>query len=132
MFFFLFRTTIEGRSLFNVVHQLFERYLFNFYFLFFRCCSFDSPYRSTCNIPTSLNLRSYSNGNSLKAPDSPRSTKSAPWSRSQQKGLFGVTSSPRSVRSASSRKSANVPTHHRLRSSSVESHSSNDSRSLKK
>lgn len=90
---------------------------------------FESPYRSTCNIPNSLSIKKYPNfGN---APDSPRSTRSAPWSRSQQKGLFGVNSSPRSVRSAASRKSTNVPTH-RLRSSSVESHSSNESKAYRR
>lgn len=93
--------------------------------------SFDSPYRSTCNIPNSLSIKKYSNYGNSGAPDSPRSTRSAPWSRSQQKGLFGVNSSPRSVRSAASRKSSNVPTH-RLRSSSVESHSSNDSKACKR
>lgn len=61
-------------------------------------------------------------------PDSPRSTRSAPWVKSQQRGLFGINSSPKSVRSASSR-DGNTTTSHRHRSSSVESHSSNDSRS---
>lgn len=88
-------------------------------------CRFDSPYRSTCSIPAALS-------NSSKAhpppPDSPRSTRSAPWMRSQQRGLFGINSSPKSVRSASTRMSAPVNTN-RMRSSSVESHSSNDSRS---
>lgn len=93
--------------------------------------SFESPYRSTCNIPNSLSIRKYPIYGNSSAPDSPRSTRSAPWSRSQQKGLFGVNSSPRSVRSASSRKNSNVPTH-RLRSSSVESHSSNDSKACKR
>lgn len=92
---------------------------------------FESPYRSTCNIPNSLSIRKYSNYSNPATPDSPRSTRSAPWSRSQQKGLFGVSSSPRSVRSATSRKSSNVPTH-RLRSSSVESHSSNESKAGKR
>lgn len=112
---------------------------------------FDSPYRSTCNVPTSLSLRQYplydphaANGRS-GAPDSPRSTRSAPWSRTQQKGLFGASASPRSVRSATIRKSsqstsamastattANGGAAPRFRSSSVESQSSNDSRSCKK
>ncbi|XP_065089545.1 uncharacterized protein DDB_G0283357 isoform X2 [Ochlerotatus camptorhynchus] len=87
--------------------------------------TFDSPYRSTCSIPAALN-------NSSKAhpppPDSPRSTRSAPWMRSQQRGLFGINSSPKSVRSASTRMSAPANTN-RMRSSSVESHSSNESRS---
>ncbi|EAT46229.1 AAEL002571-PA, partial [Aedes aegypti] len=61
-------------------------------------------------------------------PDSPRSTRSAPWMRSQQRGLFGINSSPKSVRSASTRMSAPV-NNNRMRSSSVESHSSNESRS---
>ncbi|XP_058812508.1 band 4.1-like protein 4A isoform X3 [Topomyia yanbarensis] len=61
-------------------------------------------------------------------PDSPRSTRSAPWMRSQQRGLFGINSSPKSVRSASTRMSAPANTN-RMRSSSVESHSSNESRS---
>ncbi|XP_055586864.1 band 4.1-like protein 4A isoform X2 [Uranotaenia lowii] len=86
--------------------------------------SFDSPYRSTCSIPAALtNSKSHP-----PAPDSPRSTRSAPWMRSQQRGLFGINSSPKSVRSASTRMSA--PVHpNRMRSSSVESHSSNESRS---
>ncbi|XP_049301066.1 homeobox protein 5 isoform X2 [Anopheles funestus] len=61
-------------------------------------------------------------------PDSPRSTRSAPWMRSQQRGLFGINSSPKSVRSASTRMSAPA-NNSRMRSSSVESHSSNESRS---
>uniref|UniRef100_A0A182U1Z2 Erythrocyte membrane protein band 4.1-like 4A n=1 Tax=Anopheles melas TaxID=34690 RepID=A0A182U1Z2_9DIPT len=74
---------------------------------------------------------------SVVPPDSPRSTRSAPWMRSQQRGLFGINSSPKSVRSASTRMSApannnNGSSNHnssRMRSSSVESHSSNESRS---
>ncbi|XP_060528153.1 band 4.1-like protein 4 [Cylas formicarius] len=55
--------------------------------------------------------------------DSPRSTRSAPWSQPHSKGLYNssVPPSPRSVRSGS-----------RYRSSSVDSQSSNDSRSCKK
>lgn len=100
---------------------------------------FDSPYRSTCIVPSTLSLRQYpdvygtSNGRSSGAPDSPRSTRSAPWSRTQQKGLFGVTASPRSVRSATTRKNSTIlPTTQRFRSSSVESQSSNDSKSCRK
>ncbi|KAH8381339.1 hypothetical protein KR093_002827 [Drosophila rubida] len=77
--------------------------------------NYDSPYRSTYSIPTSLGLRpsshqqqnnnssSYNNnGSNLQTPDSPRSTRSAPWPRSQQRSLFGHNpSSPRSVRSVS-------------------------------
>ncbi|XP_065721421.1 band 4.1-like protein 4 isoform X8 [Drosophila suzukii] len=79
--------------------------------------NYDSPYRSTYSIPTSLGIRpchqqqqqnnnssSYNNnsGGNLQTPDSPRSTRSAPWPRSQQRSLFGHNpSSPRSVRSAS-------------------------------
>ena len=63
----------------------------------------------------------------MATPDSPRSTRSAGWAKSQQRGLFGINSSPKSVRSASSR-NGNA-TSHRQRSSSVESQSSNDSRS---
>lgn len=66
--------------------------------------------------------------NHNNAPDSPRSTRSAGWSKSQQRGLFGINSSPKSVRSATLR-SCNATTGHRPRSSSVESQSSNDSRS---
>lgn len=104
--------------------------------------TYESPYRSTCSIPAALNSNHRSS--SYKAPDSPRSTRSVPWMRSHQRGLFGINSSPKSVRSATSRAS----THHnnnsnnvrdrdrdgsqRRRSSSVESHSSNDSRSGKK
>lgn len=88
--------------------------------------SFDSPYRSTCNVPTQLTVRhSLNNSTGAGAPDSPRSTRSAPWARTQQKGLFGVTASPRSVRSAY------MPSY-RFRSSSVESQSSNDSKSCRR
>lgn len=89
----------------------------------------DSAYRSTCSIPAS-----FSNNNTIHkysqhvAPDSPRSTRSAGWVKSQQRGLFGINSSPKSVRSASSR-NGNATSTHRHRSSSVESQSSNDSRS---
>ncbi|XP_058130363.1 transcription initiation factor TFIID subunit 1 [Anopheles ziemanni] len=92
--------------------------------------SFESPYRSTCSIPAALN--GSANGAVKSAgpmpPDSPRSTRSAPWMRSQQRGLFGINSSPKSVRSASTRMSAPA-NNTRMRSSSVESHSSNESRS---
>ncbi|XP_039151929.1 hornerin isoform X4 [Drosophila simulans] len=156
----------------------------------FRHSNYDSPYRSTYSIPTSLGIRpchqqqnnnssSYNNnsGGNLQTPDSPRSTRSAPWPRSQQRSLFGHNpSSPRSVRSAStaggglhhhhshhshghgtshhphhqssSAGATSSTTHHhrqqrassssashqqqRYRSSSVESHSSNDSRSTRK
>ncbi|XP_055618004.1 band 4.1-like protein 4A isoform X2 [Toxorhynchites rutilus septentrionalis] len=87
--------------------------------------TFDSPYRSTCSIPAALNTSSKIHP---PPPDSPRSTRSAPWMRSQQRGLFGINSSPKSVRSASTRMSAPANPN-RVRSSSVESHSSNDSRS---
>ncbi|XP_061504778.1 band 4.1-like protein 4 isoform X3 [Anopheles gambiae] len=101
--------------------------------------SFESPYRSTCSIPAALSGAG-SGGKSQASvvpPDSPRSTRSAPWMRSQQRGLFGINSSPKSVRSASTRMSApannnNGSSNHnssRMRSSSVESHSSNESRS---
>ncbi|XP_017122617.1 band 4.1-like protein 4 isoform X3 [Drosophila elegans] len=155
--------------------------------------NYDSPYRSTYSIPTSLGIRpchqqqqqnnnssSYNNnsGSNLQTPDSPRSTRSAPWPRSQQRSLFGHNpSSPRSVRSASTaggglhhhhshhshghgtshhphhqssaaaatssssshhqhrqqRASSSSASHQqqRYRSSSVESHSSNDSRSTR-
>ncbi|XP_070143513.1 band 4.1-like protein 4 isoform X5 [Drosophila kikkawai] len=161
--------------------------------------NYDSPYRSTYSIPTSLGIRpchqqqqqqqnnnssSYNNnsGSNLQTPDSPRSTRSAPWPRSQQRSLFGHNpSSPRSVRSvstaggglhhhhshhshghgtshhphqhhhhqSSSSAAANGSSSHhhrqqrassssashqqqRYRSSSVESHSSNDSRSTRR
>lgn len=91
--------------------------------------SIDSAYRSTCSIPATFNnnntIHKYSHHS---VPDSPRSTRSAGWVKSQQRGLFGINSSPKSVRSASSR-NGNATTGHRHRSSSVESQSSNDSRS---
>ncbi|XP_062565326.1 uncharacterized protein DDB_G0283357-like isoform X2 [Armigeres subalbatus] len=90
--------------------------------------TYDSPYRSTCSIPAVLNTSSSNKGHP-QPPDSPRSTRSAPWMRSQQRGLFGINSSPKSVRSASTRMSAPVNNTNRMRSSSVESHSSNESRS---
>ncbi|KAK9758656.1 FERM N-terminal domain [Popillia japonica] len=76
--------------------------------------SFDSPYRATCNTSTT-DVRHRS--------DSPRSTRSAPWSQPHSRGLYNssVPPSPRSVRSAGPR----------YRSSSVDSQSSNDSRSCK-
>lgn len=92
----------------------------------------ENPYRSTSSIPTNLNGSNHNNRLS-GAPDSPRSIRSAPWARSQQRGLFGlVTTSPRSVRSASTRPTINETqpiSGHRFRSSSVESHSSTESRS---
>ncbi|CAH0554464.1 unnamed protein product [Brassicogethes aeneus] len=62
------------------------------------------------------------NTQSGKKFDSPRSTRSAPWSQPHSKGLYNSSAppSPRSVRSG------------RFRSSSVDSQSSNDSRSCKK
>lgn len=93
----------------------------------------DNVYRSTHSIPATFN--SNNNNNTINgkysnhsAPDSPRSTRSAGWIKSQQRGLFGLNSSPKSVRSASSR-NGNSNSGHRHRSSSVESQSSNDSRS---
>ncbi|XP_017847788.1 uncharacterized protein DDB_G0283357 isoform X2 [Drosophila busckii] len=161
--------------------------------------NYDSPYRSTYSIPTSLGVRPHNqsqsqsqqfqqqqqqnnnsssynnNGSNLQTPDSPRSTRSAPWPRSQQRSLFGHNpSSPRSVRSVSTtgggmhhhhshhshghgtshhqqsshhhhqqrqqRASSTSAPHQqqqqqqqqRYRSSSVESHSSNDSRSTRR
>lgn len=99
----------------------------------------DNIYRSTYSIPSTLGIRPNNNNlnnnnnntNKNNAPDSPRSTKSAPWSRSQQRGLFGITSSPKSVRSASTREPNHSSTQ-RYRSSSVESQSSNDSRSTRR
>lgn len=66
---------------------------------------------------------STNNASNLKKYDSPRSTRSAPWSQPHSKGLYNSSApaSPRSVRSAS-----------RYRSSSVDSQSSNDSRNCKK
>ncbi|XP_015835298.1 band 4.1-like protein 4 isoform X3 [Tribolium castaneum] len=64
------------------------------------------------------------NSDETKRADSPRSIKSAPWSQPHSKGLYNnsVPISPRSVRSAGPR----------YRSSSLDSQSSNDSRSCKK
>ncbi|KAL0279594.1 UNVERIFIED_CONTAM: hypothetical protein PYX00_001113 [Menopon gallinae] len=74
-----------------------------------------SIYRSTSSIPAALP----SHGRS----ESPRSTRSAPWSQSGHvRGLYNSTTSPRSVRSAGVTQ----------RSSSVDSQSSNDSRSCKR
>lgn len=102
-----------------------------------RCYRIDNVYRSTCSIPAALNNNSTTNNTNTmnsryshhSAPDSPRSTRSAGWIKSQQRGLFGINSSPKSVRSASSRNGQSQSTNgHRHRSSSVESQSSNDSR----
>lgn len=92
--------------------------------------SITSAYRSTCSIPASFNNNTIHKYNHHSVPDSPPlSTKSAGWVKSQQRGLFGINSSPKSVRSASSRNGNSSSTGHRQRSSSVESQSSNDSRS---
>uniref|UniRef100_A0A182K8E7 Erythrocyte membrane protein band 4.1-like 4A n=1 Tax=Anopheles christyi TaxID=43041 RepID=A0A182K8E7_9DIPT len=81
------------------------------------------------SIPAALNGSGVGKSQaSVVPPDSPRSTRSAPWTRSQQRGLFGINSSPKSVRSVSTRMSAPA-NNSRMRSSSVESHSSNESRS---
>lgn len=92
----------------------------------------DNVYRSTCSIPAAFNNNNNNTMNSRyshhSAPDSPRSTRSAGWIKSQQRGLFGISSSPKSVRSASSRNGNAQTNGHRQRSSSVESQSSNDSR----
>ncbi|KAK4872267.1 hypothetical protein RN001_016391 [Aquatica leii] len=76
--------------------------------------SFDSPYQATCTLSSKSKHRS----------DSPRSTKSAPWSQPHSRGLYNTSapSSPRSVRSAGPR----------CRSSSIDSQSSNESRSCKR
>ncbi|KAB0801211.1 hypothetical protein PPYR_05565 [Photinus pyralis] len=75
--------------------------------------SFESPYQATCTMSVKGKHRS----------DSPRSTKSAPWSQPHSRGLYNTSapSSPRSVRSAGAR----------CRSSSIDSQSSNESRSCK-
>ncbi|KAF5288131.1 hypothetical protein FQA39_LY15475, partial [Lamprigera yunnana] len=76
--------------------------------------SFESPYQATCTLSTKSKHRS----------DSPRSTKSAPWSQPHSRGLYNTSapSSPRSVRSAGPR----------CRSSSIDSQSSNESRNCKR
>ncbi|CAH1169143.1 unnamed protein product [Phyllotreta striolata] len=70
-----------------------------------------------------LPVDAYAAGAPSKKYDSPRSTRSAPWSQPHSKGLYNSSApaSPRSVRSSS-----------RYRSSSVDSQSSNDSRNCKK
>jgi len=77
----------------------------------------ESPYRATCNTSTTNETRQ-------QRSDSPRSTRSAPWTQPHSRGLYNssVPPSPRSVRSAGPR----------YRSSSVDSQSSNDSRSCKR
>lgn len=73
----------------------------------------------------------------VATPGSPQSSRSMSRSRSQQRGLFGVAPSPKSVRSASrtdlsqTRGPSSVQ-NFRHRSSSVESQSSNDSRSCRR
>ncbi|XP_077292858.1 band 4.1-like protein 4A [Arctopsyche grandis] len=71
--------------------------------------SLESPYRSTCSIPAALG--------SMKRSDSPRSTRSAPFPR---QGMYSGPPSPRATNSS------------RIRSSSLDSHSSNDSRSCRR
>uniref|UniRef100_T1H0D0 Uncharacterized protein n=1 Tax=Megaselia scalaris TaxID=36166 RepID=T1H0D0_MEGSC len=104
----------------------------------------DNQYRSNDNLPI-LSIKS-NNGyhtpgynttttNLPITPDSPRSTRSAPWTRTHQRGLFGNTpSSPRSVRSAISNRNSrsSLKSNRYNRSSSVESHSSIDSSSARR
>ena len=100
-------------------------------YIYFFLNRFENSFRSTTSIPATLDVVNH-HTNNCDGPDSPRSTRSAPWARSQQRGLFGITASPRSVRSATTRDS-HVPIHcHRHRSSSVESHSSTESKSGKR
>ncbi|KAF2898763.1 hypothetical protein ILUMI_07413 [Ignelater luminosus] len=75
--------------------------------------SFESPYQATCTSAVKG-----------KRSDSPHSTRSAPWSQPHSRGLYNssVPPSPRSVRSAGPR----------YRSSSIDSQSSNESRSCKR
>ncbi|KDR23084.1 Band 4.1-like protein 4, partial [Zootermopsis nevadensis] len=80
-----------------------------------------SLYRSTCSIPAVLP--------SHPRADSPRSTRSAPWTQPHVRGLY-TSSSPRSVRSAGN--NGQLLSRLTRRSSSVESQSSNDSRSCKR
>ncbi|KAJ8970091.1 hypothetical protein NQ314_001402 [Rhamnusium bicolor] len=74
------------------------------------------------NFEGSYNVGSISRASNTKKIDSPHSTRSAPWSQPHAKGLYNSSAppSPRSVRSG------------RYRSSSIDSQSSNDSRSCKK
>ncbi|XP_021942330.1 band 4.1-like protein 4 isoform X2 [Zootermopsis nevadensis] len=83
--------------------------------------SVGSLYRSTCSIPAVLP--------SHPRADSPRSTRSAPWTQPHVRGLY-TSSSPRSVRSAGN--NGQLLSRLTRRSSSVESQSSNDSRSCKR
>ncbi|PSN55949.1 hypothetical protein C0J52_00424, partial [Blattella germanica] len=83
--------------------------------------SVGSLYRSTCSIPAVLP--------SHPRADSPRSTRSAPWTQPHVRGLY-TSSSPRSVRSAGN--NSQLLSRLTRRSSSVESQSSNDSRSCKR
>lgn len=75
------------------------------------------------NFESSCNTNTLKSNASSKKFDSPRSTRSAPWSQPHSKGLYNnsVPPSPRSVRSGS-----------RYRSSSLDSQSSNDSRSCRR
>ncbi|CAG9759767.1 unnamed protein product [Ceutorhynchus assimilis] len=75
------------------------------------------------NFESSCNTNTLKSNAGSKKFDSPRSTRSAPWSQPHSKGLYNnsVPPSPRSVRSGS-----------RYRSSSLDSQSSNDSRSCRR
>lgn len=90
------------------------------------------------SIPQNLNQDDNNNRIHDKAPGSPQSSRSMSRSRSQQRGLFGVAPSPRSTRSASRTDVSQVrgtrsdSQNFRHRSSSVESQSSNDSRSCRR
>ncbi|XP_054277525.1 band 4.1-like protein 4 isoform X2 [Macrosteles quadrilineatus] len=84
----------------------------------------------TVSIPQPVNSVSslYRGTGATGRCDSPRSTRSAPWSAPHARGLY-TGSSPRSLRSAGHSHSRALAAR---RSSSVESHSSNDSRSCKR
>ncbi|XP_066258214.1 band 4.1-like protein 4 isoform X2 [Euwallacea similis] len=75
------------------------------------------------NFDSSCHTNTLKSNASSKKFDSPRSTRSAPWSQPHSKGLYNnsVPASPRSVRSGS-----------RHRSSSLDSQSSNESRSCRR
>ncbi|XP_044741729.1 band 4.1-like protein 4 isoform X2 [Chrysoperla carnea] len=92
----------------------------------------DNPYRSLTNIGTTRSQKSELGGGN----DSPRSTRSAPWTQSQQqKGLYGnggtTQRSPSSLDAIVSTLQRSQQSNIRQRSSSVDSHSSTDSRSMR-
>lgn len=109
-------TTKMKLNIFQFLNQLSCKFIaaVKFFIFYTKKFRFESPYQATCTGSIKPKQRS----------DSPHSTRSAPWSQPHSRGLYNnsVPPSPRSVRSAGPR----------YRSSSIDSQSSNESRSCKR